>query len=70
MAGHLACEQRAGFLSFALISEWPVFQMVGLPPWRSIHGASSRVLFTSVDDLGPGLAAEHVLRQSISWRYG
>src|SRR5687768_6137164 len=63
MAGHLAGEQRAGFLELRLDE-----RMAGLPDQRSsavaldVLGKETRALHV-VDDLGAGIAAENVLRE-------
>ena len=45
---------------FALISEWPVFHSSGLPPWLPDPRREVARGLDVVDDLAPGLRAEHV----------
>ena len=47
---------------FALISEWPVCHISGLPPARSISSNSTWLALTSAMMVAPGCVAQHVAR--------
>ena len=57
-------------LSFALMSECPVFHITGSPPWSRIQPKSWRVHFTSKMTFAPGLRCSTSAAKSMSWRSG
>jgi hypothetical protein len=55
---------------FALINEWPVFHISGVPPAARITGARRWLHFTSKMIVPPGWRGRMSCANSISWRSG